>query len=118
MSAEADLRALLVANAALVALVPVARITIDAVDQAAPRPYIVLSKQSSTPTFGLDNSLLAEAVDIDIQCVGTRRAQAIAVREAVQVALLAGGQPWAGTSAGYDAENDIEAEVVSVNWLI
>lgn len=118
MSAEAELRTLLVTNAALLALVPAARISIDAVDQAAVRPYIVLSKQGSTPTFGLDNTLLAEAVDIDVQCVGTRRAQAITVREAVQTALLAGGRPWAGTSAGYDADNDIEAEVVSVNWLI
>lgn len=118
MSAEADLRALLVANAALLALVPAARITIDAVDQNAARPYIVLSKQSATPIFGLDNTLLAETVQIDIQCVGLRRPQAIAVREAVQTALLAGGQPWVATSAGYDADNDIEVEVVSVNWLI
>ena len=118
MSAEAELRALLVGNAALVALVPAARISIDAAEQGAARPYIVLSKQGSTPTFGLDNTLLAEAVDIDIQCIGKRRPQAIAVRELVQAALLAGGQPWSGASAGYDADNDIEVEVISVNWLI
>ena len=43
MSAEAELQALLVANAALVALVPAARISIDAVDQGAAKPYIVLT---------------------------------------------------------------------------
>lgn len=117
MSYEADLRAVLVADAALTAAVPAARIAIDQVEQGLARPYIAFSAQQGTPEFGLDNTLLADTLLIDIQCIGSTRANAIAVRELVKTALLAGGVPWSATSAGYDPDNDIEAEIVSVNWL-
>lgn len=117
MSVEAELRAVLVAHAPLLAVVPAARIAIDAVPQDQARPYIAFSTQTSEPTFGLSNALLGNITSIDIQIVGTTRAQAIAARELVQDALLAAGWPWVRTTAGYDAENDIEAEVVSVNWM-
>ena len=117
MSAEADLRAVLLAHAPLVAVVPAARIAIDAVPQDGTRPYIAFSTQTAEPTFGLSNALLGLVTSIDIQIVGATRAQSITVRELVQDALLAGGWPWVRSTAGYDAENDIEAEVVSVNWM-
>ncbi|MBY0467607.1 MAG: DUF3168 domain-containing protein [Burkholderiaceae bacterium] len=118
MSAEAELRALLVANGALLGLVPAARISLDAVDQSAPRPYIVLSKQSATPDFGLDNTLFADQVTIDIQCVGTNRRSAIAVGDAVVAALQQAGEPHSARSAAYDADNDLEVEVVTVDWFL
>lgn len=117
MSAESDLRAALLAHAPLVAAVPAARISIDAAAQDQPRPYIVFSVQTAEPTWGLGNALLGVVTSIDIQIVGRTRAESIAVRELVQDALLAAGWPWVRTTAGYDAENDIEAEVVSVNWM-
>ena len=117
MSAESSLRTALIGYAPLVAQVPAARISIDAVPQDAARPYIAFSTQAAEPTFGLSNALLGTVTSIDIQIVGRTRAEAITVRELVQAALLAASWPWVRTGAGYDAENDIEAEVVSVNWM-
>lgn len=117
MSAEADLRALIVAHAPLLAAVPATRIQIDAVDQGAARPYIAFSKQAALPTFGLDNTLLGTIATIDIQCIGTNRSNAIAVRELVEAALIAGGQPWVGASAAYDPDNDLEVEVLTLDWI-
>ena len=117
MSAESDLRAVLLAHAPLVAAVPAARISIDAVAQDQARPYIAFSTQNDEATFDLNNTLLGRVTSIDVQIVGRTRAEAITVRELVEAALLAGGWPWVRRTAGYDAENDIEAEVVSVNWM-
>lgn len=117
MSAEAELRAVLTAHAPLMAVVPASRIAIDAVPQDGDRPFIAFSTQAAEPTFGLSNALLGTVTSIDIQIVGANRAQAIAIRELVQSALLAAGWPWVRSTAGYDAENDLEAEVVSVNWM-
>lgn len=117
MSAESDLRAVLVASAGLIATVPAARIQIDAVNQGAARPYIAFSKQSAPPAFGMDNTLLGTITTIDIQCIGTSRSNAIAVRELVEAALIAGGQPWVSASAAYDPDNDLEVEVITLDWI-
>jgi hypothetical protein len=87
-----------------------------------PKPYIAFSLQNNSPAFGLDNTLLGQTDSIDIQCVGGSpdlqgRSTAITVRELVKAALLAAGHPWAGTTAAYDDELDIEVEVVTVDWL-
>ena len=117
MSAEADLRALLLAHAPLLAAVPATRISIDAVDPDVVRPYIAFSKQAGTPAFGLNNTLLGNTDTFDLQCVGSDRANAIAVRELVMAALVAGGLGWVGASAAYDPDNDLEVEVVTVDWV-
>lgn len=117
MSVEVELRNLLVAYSPLLQQVPTARIAIDAVNQGMQKPYIAFSKQSSSPNFGLGNVLLGASTTVDIQVVGSTRSNAIAVRELVEQALLAGGQPWASQAAGYDPENDLEVEVITVDWL-
>lgn len=125
MSAESELRAVLIGNAALLsALGSVGgiaagdRISIDAVATGYPRPYVVFSKQSSTDELGSDNTLLAEQATIDIQCVGSSRSNAIFIRDAARTALRAAGVPSDRGSAGYDAENDLEVEVITVDWFI
>jgi hypothetical protein len=117
VSAETQLRAALLAHAPLVAVVPAASISIDAVLPTAARPYIAFSKQSTTRDLGLGNALLGTTTTLDVQCIGNSRAQAIQVAELVVAALDAAGQPSEQASAGYDADNDIEAEVVTVNWI-
>lgn len=125
MSAESELRAVLLADAALMtALGTVAgvtapqRVSIDAVTTGYPRPYVVFSKQASADELGSDNTLLAEQATIDIQCVGSSRSNAIVIRDAVRSALRTAGVPSDRGSAGYDAENDLEVEVVTVEWFI
>lgn len=122
MSVEADLRAVLVAHAPLTAVVPAARISIDVVPPGTPKPYIAFAKQNSAPEWASNNTRLGQIDTIDIQIVGGSpdlggRSTAIAVRELVEAALLAGGQPWAGVTAAYDDELNIEVEVVTVDWV-
>ena len=122
MSAEADLRAALLAHAPLLSAVPAARIAIDAVAPGEAKPYIAFALQAHNPAFGLNNTLLGATDSIDIQCVGGSpdtegRSTAIAVRELVKDALLAAGHTWAATAAAYDGELDIEVEVVTVDWV-
>lgn len=122
MSVEADLRAALIAHAPLTAVVPAARICIDAVPEGTAMPYIAFSLQNHAPQFGGDNTLLGAIDSIDIQCIGGApdlqgRSTAIAVRDLVKAALLAAGHTWAGSTAAYDAELGIEAEVVTVEWV-
>jgi hypothetical protein len=117
MSPEQSVRSALLAHAPLLAMVPAARISLDAVLQGLPRPYIALTKQTARTTFGLDNTVLASTTPIDILCVGTSRASSIAVRELAEAALLVAGLPWSDATAGYDGQNDIEAEVLNVEWM-
>lgn len=118
MSIESQLRTALAAYAPLVAVVPPARISIDAAAQGASRPYIAFSKQSETIERGLDGIVHHQQARIDIQCIGKDREQALAVAGLVRVALDAAGQPSDGGGAGYDPDNDIEAEVVTVDWWL
>lgn len=117
MSAESELRTVLAGYAPLLAQVPAARICVDAVPQGLTRPYIAFSKQGGQDEVGLDNTLLAAVSTIDIQCIGTDRTNAIAVRDLVRDALRAAGMPSDRNSAGYDPENDLEAEIVTVDWF-
>lgn len=114
-SIEADVRAALLALPALAALVST-RVCIDEVPEDAPRPYIVFAKQSGNVDRGLDGVVHHETARIDIQCIGESRAQGIELAGLVREALEAVDQPADDFSAGYDPDNDIEAEVVSVDW--
>lgn len=117
MSAESELRAALLAHAPLLAAVPAARISIDAVDVSAARPYIAFSKQLRADDYALGGAWLATQSTIDIQCVGASRSNAIAVADLVRQALVLAGMPSERGSAGYDAENDLEVEIVTVDWF-
>lgn len=117
MSAESEIRTMLLAHAPLVAVVPAGRISIDAVAPTLTRPYVAFVKTQYTDELGTDNTLLATVSTIDLQCVGTNRSNAIAVAALVRDALRAGGNPSDRGSAGYDPENDLEVEVVTVDWF-
>lgn len=114
-SIEADVRAALLAWPALAALVG-DNVCIDEVPEDAPRPYIVFAKQSGNVERGLDGVVHHETARIDIQCVGQSRAEGIALAGLVREALEDVDQPPDDFAAGYDPDNDIEAEVVSVDW--
>ena len=120
MSAESEVRAILVASASLLAALPAAAagVSVDVTPDAnADRPFITFSKQYDRPIFGLDNTLLSRTQGIAIQVVGTDRANAIAVRELVENALLLAGLPWLDGAGGYDPDVDLEAEVLTVEWV-
>lgn len=117
MSAESEARAALVAHAPLLAVVPATRISIDAVAQGETRPYITLVKQAEQRDLALDNTVLAVTTTLDVQCIGTDRPNAIAVADLVRAALAAAGMPSDRGGGAYDPENDLEVEVVTVDWF-
>lgn len=117
MSAESDIRDVLVAYAPLSFIVSAGSISIDAVDADAPRPYIAFSKSGTQRDLGLDNGVLAETRTVDIQCIGINRAQSIQIADLVFDALQVAGNPSDRGGAAYDGDNDIELEVVTVDWV-
>lgn len=117
MSAETALRAALLAHGPLLAVVPAARISINAVAPDAVRPYIAFAKQQQQDERGLDGTLHASTAVIDVQCIGLSQDNAIATGALVRDALAAAGQPAEAGTAGYDEEHDLPVEVVTVNWL-
>lgn len=117
MSAESEVRAALLAHGPLVAVVPAARISIDTVDPQLPRPYIAFSKPQRTDDLSLSGAVLAVTSQIDLMCVGSNRANAIEVAELVRAALIAAQMPSDRSASGYDAENDLEVEIVTVDWF-
>jgi len=116
VSAAHDLQALLLADTALTAVVG-ERIAIDQVEQGVERPYIVFSTQGVDKQLGLDGTLLGRITTIDIQCCGADRDDAITVADLVEVALAAASQDSDRGTTGYDADNGLEVEVVTVDWI-
>lgn len=115
MSVEKDIRDALTAHAPLLAVVPAASIALDLVEQHTSRPYIVLSKTRDDEDSGLDGTVFGIDYGFELQIVGTTRAQAIAIKPLVRAALRAGGFPPDEGGAGYDGDNDLEVETVTIN---
>jgi hypothetical protein len=116
MSAEADLRALLVANAGVTALVG-QRIAADRIEQAASRPFLVFTRTSSEPQQCLDGSVLKTRATIEVQAWADTRASASAVAAAVIAAVRgATSQTVVDLSSSYDADLDLEAALLTVQW--
>jgi len=115
MSAETDLRALLVADSPLVALVGT-RIAADRIEQSAARPFIVFSRTGSEHLQGLNGTLHATKAVFEIQCWADTRVSAEAVADAVERVCVAGYRAIIERASGYDAELDLEATTIVVDW--
>lgn len=115
MSMESDLRALLVAYAPLAALVST-RIAADRIEQGAIRPFVVYTRTGTEPVQTLDGTLHASKSTFDVQCWADTRAAAEAAADAIQAALVADFRAIVGRASGYDADLDLEATVISVDW--
>jgi hypothetical protein len=116
MSEGAAFRALIAANAPVVALVGT-RIAQDRIDQGKVRPFIVYGISSIEPQRMLDGTVIKTRVTIDVQCWGDTRLSADAVADAVTTAVRAVvPQSVSGRSTVYDGELDLEATVLVVEW--
>lgn len=118
MSAETDLRAVLIAASGVTALVPAVRIAMHAVTQDSDLPLIVYTAQR-TREHGLDNSLHAEGLTYDAQCWGETPASAEAVADAVEAALSANGDYLVtGRGSGFDEDLLLDVMTLTVErWL-
>ena len=115
MSLDTDLRAALAGNAGITALVGT-RIVADRMEEGAARPFIVFSRATTDYQTGLDGTVLAERATFDVQCWADTRASAEAVANAVRVVFEADQRPILSRVSGYDAELDLEATLLSVEW--
>lgn len=115
MSMESDLRALLVAYAPLTALVST-RIAADRIEQGAIRPFVVYTRTATEPVQSLDGAVHANKATFDVQCWADTRTSAEQVADAIQAALVADARAIVGRASGYDADLDLEATVISVDW--
>lgn len=115
MSAESDLRALLVATSAVTTLVG-QRIAADRIEQGAARPFVVFSRTGSASLTGIDGTIYKTLVSIELQCWADTRVAADAVADAVSVAIRSAMNTVSGRSGGYDPDLDLEAALLTVEW--
>lgn len=115
MTMEADLYSLLSADAPLAALVGT-RIAADRMDQGVTRPFVVFTRTGTEPQQNLLGDVLATRATFDIQVWADSRTVAEQVADAVQTALVADHRAIVNRSGGYDADLDLEATVLSVDW--
>lgn len=115
MSMESDLRALLAAYAPLAALVST-RIAADRIEQGAIRPFVVFTRTGTETIQTLNGAVHANKATFDVQCWANTRTSAEAVADAIQDALVADARAIVGRASGYDADLDLEATVISVDW--
>ncbi|MES2959801.1 MAG: DUF3168 domain-containing protein [Pseudomonadota bacterium] len=120
MSVETELHASLLAHAPLAALIGT-RLAPDKIAQGEARPYIVYVV-GREPTYHLDGTLATTLYTVRLQCWGDTRAQAEAVADALEAALLAstveaGGIPIEERQTLAEHELDLEAtEIVCEIW--
>ena len=115
MSLDTDLRAALATNAGVTALVGSAIVS-DRMEEGTPRPFVVFSRVGTEYQHGLDGSVLGERATFDVQCWADTRASAEAVANAVCAVLLADQRPVLSRTSGYDADFDLEATLLTVEW--
>jgi hypothetical protein len=116
LSAETDFRAVLAGYGPLASLVG-ARIAQNAVPPATAAPYVVFSGQHE-PSRGLDNTLLGTKVTFSVTCWAKKTADADAVADQVVAALAAQGVECTARASDYDAEVDLDATALTVDWWV
>lgn len=118
MSIETDFRSTLAAYAPLAALVNT-RIAQDAIAEGARGPLVVFSARHDL-TLGLDNTVLADACTLDVQCWAATGAQAAAVADAVTAAVgtapAASGAVVTGRATTHDPDLGLDGVQLTVEW--
>lgn len=115
MSFATDLRALLLADAGVTALVG-QKVASDRIEQGTVPPFIVFTQSNTEFSQGLDGTLLASRAVFDVQVWAATRLSADAVADACQAVFVTADRALLGRSSGYDAELDLEATTITIEW--
>lgn len=117
--AEAEVRALLLASAAVIELVPSNRIAVDEVAPNMPRPYIVFAKAEAAEFINsLSGAVITMRAAINLQCVAATSMDAAIVADACRTALLAAGVPINAAEPGHDPELGVDLESITFDWWV
>lgn len=123
MSAETELHALLKANAGVQSALGVAsaaaagnRIAADRAEQGTARPYAVFVRVGTEDFVGIDGSVHASKVTLELQCWGDTRQSVETLANACQSAIRAANHEVVSRTAGFDEDRDEEATVLSIEW--
>ena len=117
--AETALRALLLADPGVIALVPSQRIAIDAVAPTLPKPYIVFARSAPAEfTNGISGAVMAVRVPIAIQVVDRSSEAAAAVADVVRQALVAQKLSIESSESGHDSALDVDVETLNIDWWL
>ncbi|MDT7836456.1 tail completion protein gp17 [Aquabacterium sp. OR-4] len=118
MSIETDFRALLAADAGVIALAGTA-IAHNAIGQGVAPPYVVFTAQHDR-LLGLDNTVLADQCVLTVQCWARKVAEAEALADAVVAAVATAparhGACVTARASAYDEETGLDATVLTVEW--
>lgn len=115
MSAELEMRAALVADTAVTALVQ-QRVAQDRAEQGWARPYVVFGRTGSEDELTEDNEVMASKVTLELQAWADTRSDAEQLANACKAAILEAGAEVTTRSSGYDSERDLEAVILIVEW--
>lgn len=115
MSAETQLRALLIADPAVAALVG-DRVSADRIEQGASRPFVVFVRTATDRVRGLDGTLHGVKATFDVQVWADTRQAATDVSDAVQDALETDYHYVITRDSGADADLDIEMSSLVVDF--
>lgn len=115
MSIETELRALLVTDSTVTALVA-GRVSADNIEQTASRPFVVYRRTDTDRQYTLTGELAGEDATITVQCWAETRLQADEVAEACEVCFLLNQRPTTGREADSDPELDLYVTQFTVSW--
>lgn len=115
MSAETELRTLLLADAPTAALVST-RVSADRIEQGAARPFIVFTRSATVREKTLSGAVLGVLATLTVQCWADTRVAAEAVADAAQTAIEAAYHTVSNREAASDPDLDLEAAVLTVEW--
>lgn len=114
-SVETTVRALLVGTPSIAAIVG-QRVGINAAAQGWAMPYIVYTTQHQRE-FLLSGHVAGDVCQVELQCWAQTAADASALADLVEMAMLdAGGLP-ATRQTAYDPELGLDAEIIGCTWV-
>lgn len=113
MSAETDLYAALDADVPLAALVG-EQIFPDFIPQERDYPAVVYQRVGTDPVQTIHGTQVAEFANLEVACVAKTRAQAEAIGDAAETALLSSEFIVDERSSGYDPQADVHLVTIQV----
>jgi hypothetical protein len=115
MSIETELRALLVADAEVAALVAT-RVSADNIDQADARPFVVFRRADTDRSYTLSGALVGSMATLTVQCWAESRLAAEALADVCEAALLLDQRPTTNREADIDPDLDLFVTQFVVTW--